>query len=99
MRSPEPVEGVPDAGRYSETNILAKGDSGTYNYRPITLEEEVYNGGWFPGARPTGPKPNDLFTLGMRGEPGWNDDPQFNNGSRTVTHEGGKAPQDISDVD
>ena len=57
-----------------------------YNFRAVTLEEEANNGGWLPGARPTGPKPNDLFTTSMRGEPGWDDDPQFNNGEATVTH-------------
>ena len=72
-----------------------------YNYRPVTLEEEAYNGGWLPGARPTttqptlqgndprltrNMEPNDLITTGMRGEPGWDDDPQFNNGDPTVTH-------------
>jgi hypothetical protein len=94
MRSPDPIDGVPtgtrypsglEEGRYRE--LRGKGDAGTYNYRPSTLEEEAYFGGWLPGARPTGDGPlNDLMTIGMRGEPGWDDDPQFNNGSATVTH-------------
>lgn len=105
MRSPEPLEGVPDSDRYRHTDsdarygaVTGKGDAGTYNYRPATLEEEAYNGGWLPGARPTGgPPPNDLFTVGMRGEPGWDDDPQFNNGAATVTHPPAKGGGDSGD--
>jgi hypothetical protein len=74
---------------------------GHYNYRGTTLEEEAFNGGWRPGDRPTttapfvigddprltrDAEPGDLFTVGMRGEPGWDDDPQFNNDAATVTH-------------
>ncbi len=73
-----------------------------YNYHPVTLEEEAGNGGWLPGARPTSTppvlqgddprlnqskQPIDLLTIGMRGEPGWDDDPQYlEDGSGQVTH-------------
>lgn len=84
MRNPEPLEGVPAVDR--DTDDIGRGPAGHYNSRPVTLEEEAFFGGWLPGARPTGPKPNDLYTTSMRGEPGWDDDPQFNNGEATVTH-------------
>jgi hypothetical protein len=108
MRDPYPVQGVPmderydDASqdRYADAVDFHKGGSGTYNYRPVTLEEEAWNGGWLPGARPTGgPGLQDLFTTGMRGEPGWDDDPQFNNGDPHLSHESKTAPNDISDID
>ena len=80
---------------------IVHGECATYNYRGSTLEEEAYHGGWRPGDIPTTTQPyvqgddprltrnmevNHLYTVGMRGEPGWDDDPQFNNGDPTVTH-------------
>lgn len=88
MRNPEPVEGDTSNHRYDDDadERQIKDAPISYNYRPVTLEEEAYFGGWQPKDRPTGPPPNDLYTIGMRGEPGWDDDPQFNNGAATVTH-------------
>jgi hypothetical protein len=97
MRSPDPLEGVPDNGRYDTSQDrygpsrdAARGDAGSYNHRGVTLEEEAYNEGWLPNARPTSapdaPPLQGLFTIGMRGEPGWDDDPQFLNGDASVTH-------------
>lgn len=68
-----------------------------YQYQGVTLEEEARNGGWLPNARPTGPDPIDLFTVGMRGEPGFDDDPTFNGDGR-VSH-GSPSDGDISDTD
>jgi hypothetical protein len=63
-----------------------------YNHVAVTIEEEAYNGGWLPNARPTtcdpfvhgttpglerSMDPRDLVTTSMRGEPGWDDDPQY----------------------
>ena len=82
MRSPDPVVGVPNHNRgYDNASqdryhtLIGKGDAGCYVTLPCTLEEEARNGGWLPGAHPTGPPPRQLFTLGMRGEPDFDDDP------------------------
>jgi hypothetical protein len=85
MRNPDPqpegdqYEGFRYAGahdnRYDE--FLGRDvPVAPYDYRGSTLEEEAYNGGWLQNARPTGPAPEDLMTIGMRGEPDWDDDPQ-----------------------
>jgi hypothetical protein len=53
-------------------------DTAPYNYRCVTLEQEIMCGGWLPNNTPTtprGPDPIDLYTLGGRGEPGFDDDP------------------------
>lgn len=51
------------------------------DFRAGTLEEEAYNGGWLRKDRPTGPKPINLLTSSMRGEPGMdNDDLQKSDG-------------------
>ncbi len=93
--NPQPDSDKLEAFRYHNVNAALEPESdlagrdvplSPYNSRPVTLEEEAYNGGWLPGARPTGPDPIDLFTIGMRGEPGWDDDPQFVNDQGTVTH-------------
>ena len=76
MRDPNPLSGVPDNNRYAEGHNTVRGEAGRYQFKPVTLEEEAYNRGWLPGARPTGPDPIDLMTIGMRGEPGWDDNPQ-----------------------
>ena len=70
MRAADPVSGVPEVGRYSETNITERGDAGLFLSRAITLEEEAYLKGWTPGMYPTGPegKPIGAVTAGMRGE-------------------------------
>lgn len=73
----DPVSGVPDAGRYSETNITERGDAGTYRWRAATIEEENQHGGWLPNETPTGDNGNliDLFTIGSRGDPDLDNDP------------------------
>jgi hypothetical protein len=67
---------VPDNNRYTVGHNLVRGDAGTYNHLAATLEDEANADGWLPGARPTGPPPRNLFTIGMRGEPGYDDDPE-----------------------
>ena len=78
MRDPNPLHDVPDNDRYGPAVDTEHTEAGYYMFKPVTLEEEAWNGGWLPGARPTGPDPIDLFTVGMRGEPGWDDNPQAN---------------------
>lgn len=89
MRNADPVSGVPDSDRYrgngAPDNIAdpdrygplrGRGPAGQYEHRATTLEEEAKLGGWIPAAHPTtaGPEPIRLFTIGMRGEPGFDDD-------------------------
>lgn len=96
MRDPNPVSGVPDNTRgYNHASqdrygpLTGKGPAGQYEFKPVTLEEEARAGGWLPGARPTGPDPIDLFTLGMRGEPGYDDDPSPARDGRGYSHPDG----------
>lgn len=78
-RSIDPLRDLPDNRRYDEQRDTSRGDCGHYAFQGVTLEEEAENGGWLPNAAPTGPRPIDLFTIGMRGEPSYDDDPEFNN--------------------
>lgn len=67
-----------DVERYAMRSTVdgrAQSSGGVYISLPTTLEDEVNNGGWLHSSVPTGPKPRQLFTLGMRGEPGYDDDP------------------------
>lgn len=77
-----PVAGVPDDARFPEgygrdADFRGRGPAGTYRTLPATLEEEAAAGGWLPNATPTGSPEslNRLFTIGMRGEPSFDDDP------------------------
>lgn len=84
-----PVRDIPPSPRYghghgegiSPRYAVPVGDSrgpaGSYRHLPATLEEEANAGGWLPGATPTGPMDSldRLYTIGMRGEPGYDDDP------------------------
>ena len=72
-----PVEGVDtDDLRYRHGACeTERGDAGCYVTLPATLEEETNAAGWRPNNMPTGDKPRDLFTTGMRGEPCFDDDP------------------------
>jgi hypothetical protein len=87
VRDADPVSNVPmnerydgsAQDRYADEVDYHKGPAGTYNYRAVTIEEEAINRGWLPGARPTGPDPIDLMTIGMRGEPSFDDDPVAGN--------------------
>jgi hypothetical protein len=107
MRNPDPLSGVPanerfdgaSQDRYGDEVDYHKGPAGTFNFMGTTLEEEARNRGWTFGNRPTGPPPRDLMTIGMRGEPGYDDDPVYGpNGE--YTHEGGEKPlTGIIDVD
>lgn len=85
MRAKDPVSGVPNRGRYHSAiginnryvDLVGKGDAGSMETKPVTLEDEALANGWTPNNRPTG---NDesligLYTLGLRGEPGIDDDP------------------------
>lgn len=103
MRAPDPVSGVPEHTRYRNLDgrygpSTGKGDAGSYESKPTTLEEEARGRGWLPGARPTGPDPIDLYTVGMRGEPGYDDDPSPSPDGVGYTH---LAPRDgdISSID
>lgn len=84
--------------RYGE--LRGRGPAGTFNHVGVTLEEEAEFGGWLPNDRPTttppfmqgndarltqSMAPRDLFTVGMRGESGYDDDPQFQPDGQ-VTH-------------
>lgn len=82
MRAADPVSGMPEPNRYRGTggrydDLIGKGPAGHYESKPTTIEEEVNAGGWTPGAKPTGDDStlNRLYTTGMRGEPGYDDDP------------------------
>lgn len=79
MTGYDPLDGVPPVGRYDEGNLQARGGGGQYRSLPFTLEDEANAGGWLPGATPTcgpsAPPLQRLYTLGMRGEPGYDDDP------------------------
>lgn len=77
-----PVEGVPDDARFPEgygryAEFRGRGPAGSYRTLPATLEEEARAGGWLPNATPTGSEGslNRLYTIGMRGEPDFDDDP------------------------
>ena len=94
----DPLRNLPDNDRYSETRDLSKGDCGHYCYQAVTLEDEAEAGGWLPNNTPTGPNPIDLYTVGMRGEPGYDDDPKFDSQGQ-ISHNGHTASADISDVD
>jgi hypothetical protein len=59
-----------------------------FEYRAATLENEADNGGWLPNNRPTGPAPMDLLTIGMRGEPGYDDDADWAPDGRGFTRSG-----------
>ena len=78
----EPTKGVDtDNLRYRNMEnghigpLIGRDGAGTFDSLPTTLEEEASNGGWTNSNRPTGPAPRRLYTLGMRGEPGYDDDP------------------------
>lgn len=74
-------------GRYDIDPGSRRGEATAYRSLPFTLEEETYAGGWLPGATPTcgpdAPPLQRLMTVGMRGEPAYDDDPApakpFNN--------------------
>lgn len=77
-----PVNGVPDVGRYERGmdgrygELHGRGDAGTFRTLPATLEEEAQAGGWLPNSTPTGEgNLKRLMTIGMRGEPDFDDDP------------------------
>lgn len=111
-RSADPLSGVPDNGRYGGGHGEGispryqvpvgdqRGPAGSYEWKPVTLEEEADARGWIPGAMPTGPyAPMGLYTLGMRGEPGYDDDPSAKpNGVGYVQHDGSMG-RDISSWD
>lgn len=104
MRPQDPVHGVPDSDRYRGNGagstadryapIRGRGDAGVYISLACTLEEEADRGGWLPNATPTGPKPRRLFTIGMRGEPGFDDDPVPDSTNTYV--QGGGGPGDAN---
>jgi hypothetical protein len=108
MRPASPVAGVPtdpevlrhyaehhpaDAMRYAGHSADdVRGDSGVYVTLPTTLEEEALNGGWLASSMPTGPPPRQLFTLGMRGEPDFDDDPSPTTGNSYVQRGSSAGP-------
>ena len=74
MSGIDPVSGVPDVGRYDHNP--GRGDAGHYRTLPTTLEEEANAGGWLANSTPTGDgELRRLMTIGMRGEPDFDDDP------------------------
>jgi hypothetical protein len=58
------------------TSAKVTDEGGAMNFAPMVLEEEAMAAGWSRVASPTGGKnkPRDTYTVGMRGEPGWDDD-------------------------
>lgn len=104
MRDPNPVSGVPDSDRYRGDGHRKTPDryapqrgrdgAGTYEFHATTLEEEAKFRGWIPAARPSGDAPlQGLYTIGMRGEPGYDDD---NNPNALGYGDGDSAPDQSS---
>ena len=95
--------------RYRDFNGREVGLS-PYSYQAVTLEGEARTGGYLPNNAPQtyvqasdsclAPHPNapanDVWTVSMRGEPGYDDDPMSVDGR--IVHD--TAPDgDISDID
>lgn len=93
-------DGIDSQSRYEDGFDYHRSDCVHYQFKGATLEEEARFGGWLPNDRPTGPDPIDLFTIGMRGEPGYDDDPVPATDGVGYEHEGGQKPlTGIIDVD
>lgn len=68
------VAGLPPSNRYGPEVDSARGEAGTFDTTPCTLEAEALAGGWNALNSPWPPPDYAIQRAGMRGEPSIDDD-------------------------